>query len=191
MIIKLSEFTDSELIGSIFPDDAIASINNLKEILTTLFRDHSYYELSNKIHKTAVIQGPVYIGKGAIIGPCAYIRGPAYIGENCVVGHCTEVKNSILLPGAKAAHSNYVGDSILGMNVNLGAGTRIANLRLDREEIIVDLFCKIEGGMNGYIKIDTGRKKFGSILSDGVQTSCNVVLDPGSLFQTKGRHVKD
>ena len=84
-----------------------------------------------RIHPTAVIEGPVYIGRDAEIRPGAYLRGGVWIGERCIVGTNTEIKRAILLPHAKAPHLNYVGDSILGADVNLGAGTILSNFRHD------------------------------------------------------------
>ena len=77
----------------------------------------------SRIHPTAVIEGPVYIGRNVDVRPGAYIRGGAWIGDHCVVGTNTEIKRAILFDHAKAPHLNYVGDSILGAHVNLGAGT--------------------------------------------------------------------
>jgi bifunctional N-acetylglucosamine-1-phosphate-uridyltransferase/glucosamine-1-phosphate-acetyltransferase GlmU-like protein len=90
-----------------------------------------------------------------------------------VIGHCSEVKSSILLQGAKLAHFNYVGDSIVGSNVNLGAGVVCANIRLDK----LDIFLKIKGE-----RLATGRKKLGSIIGDGSSVACNLVLNPGTTL---------
>ena len=123
-----------------------------------------------RIHPTVVIEGPVYIGCDVEIRPGAYIRGGVWIGDGCVVGTNTEVKRAILLPHAKAPHLNYVGDSILGADVNLGAGTILSNFRHDGGRIKIP--------SNGS-RIDTGRRKLGGILGDGVLTGCNSVLHPG------------
>lgn len=120
----------------------------------------------------AFIQGPCWIGENSIIRQGAYIRGYFYCGHSCVIGHATEVKNSIWLNHTKAPHFSYVGDSILGSHVNLGAGVILANLRLDRSPI------KVRWKKQVY---QTNRKKFGSILGDGVQIGCNSVLNPGVL----------
>jgi len=93
--------------------------------------------------------------------------------EGAVVGHATEVKNSIFLAKAHAAHFNYVGDSILGENTNLGAGVKCANFKLDHGEVKV-LF---EGK-----RIATGLQKLGLILGDGSQIGCNAVTSPGTLM---------
>ena len=98
------------------------------------------------IHKTVDIPDNVcieginiIIEKGADIRPGAYIRSNSWICENAVVGHCSEIKNSVLLPGAKAPHFNYVGDSILGPDVNLGAGCKVSNLRNDGKTVLLRL----------------------------------------------------
>ena len=125
------------------------------------------------IEPGAYIKGPCIIGENCSIRQGAYIRGGVITGNECVIGHVTEIKNSILLNGAKAAHFAYVGDSILGNLVNLGAGTVCANLRFDKKNISVHYLTQ---------KIDTKRHKLGAILGDGAQTGCNSVTNPGTLF---------
>ncbi len=123
-----------------------------------------------RIHPNVVIEGPVFIGAETEIRPGAYIRGGVWIGEQCVVGANTEIKRAILLRRAKAPHLNYVGDSILGAEVNLGAGTILSNFRHDGGVIRIPV--------NGR-RLDTGRRKLGAVLGDGVLTGCNSVLHPG------------
>jgi NDP-sugar pyrophosphorylase family protein len=120
------------------------------------------------------LEGPVWIGANVEIRTGAYIRGGSWIGDGSVVGANTEVKRSILFPGAKAPHLNYVGDSILGPGVNLGAGTILSNVRHDGGEVIIL-------GPGGK-KIRTGRRKLGAVLGDGVATGCNTVLHPGVVM---------
>jgi len=121
----------------------------------------------------AYVKGPCIIGRDVEIRHGAYIRGHALIGDGCVVGHATEVKGSIFLPGAKAGHFAYVGDSILGRDVNLGAGTKLANLRLQGDAIAVRAGGEV---------ISTGLRKLGAILGDGCQLGCNSVTNPGTLL---------
>jgi len=121
----------------------------------------------------AVIKGPTYIGANTQIRQGAYIRGTVLVGSNCVVGHSTEIKNSIMLPGAHAAHFAYVGDSILGNRVNLGAGSRLANLKLDQTNVTVRVAEQT---------YDTGLRKLGAIVGDRVEIGCNAVLNPGTLL---------
>ena len=124
------------------------------------------------IESGALIKGPTIIGNNVEIRQGAYIRGNCIIGDNCVVGHATEIKNSIMLNGAKAAHFAYVGDSILGNNVNLGAGTRLANIYLRNIKILI---------MTKQKKYRTDLNKLGAIIGDGTQTGCNCVCNPGTL----------
>ena len=105
-----------------------------------------------------------------------FLREFVILGDQCVVGHTTEIKNSVLMNGSIAAHFCYVGDSILGSRVNLGAGVKCANLRLDRREVFVDFQGE---------KINTGLKKLGAILGEDVQIGCNCVLNPGTLVGKK------
>jgi NDP-sugar pyrophosphorylase family protein len=121
----------------------------------------------------AFVKGPVMIGDHSEIRQGAYIRGDCIVGNRCVVGHTTEMKGSILLDGAKAAHFAYVGDSILGNDVNLGAGTKLANLKMIPGSIIVTSEKK---------RYDTGRRKLGAILGDHTETGCNSVTSPGTLL---------
>lgn len=124
----------------------------------------------------AYIQGPCWIGEGTVVRHGAYVRGNVVTGRNCVIGHTTEVKNSIFLNKSQAAHFAYVGDSILGNHVNLGAGTKCANLKLAGDQINVRV-----GGK----RIATGRRKFGVVLGDDVQLGCNSVTNPGTLMGPK------
>jgi len=129
------------------------------------------------IEPGAYIKGPCIIGAHCHIRHGAYIRGDVLIGDHCIVGHTTELKHAILLNHARAAHFAYVADSILGNDVNLGAGTKCANLRLDGEAIIV---------RDKQESISTGLRKFGAIVGDHCQIGCNVVLNPGTRL---GKHV--
>ncbi|MCL4265861.1 MAG: glucose-1-phosphate thymidylyltransferase [Anaerolineae bacterium] len=142
---------------------------------------------------------PIYIAEGARVEPGAYILGPAYIGPGAMVrhgafvreeviicagaifGHDTEAKNALLLPGAHAPHFNYVGDSILGHRVNMGAGTKLSNLgMLSDKDPVTGKRPSIQIGVHGRV-YDTGLAKLGAILGDDVQTGCNAVLNPGCL----------
>ena len=134
---------------------------------------------NNSIIKSGTyIEGNVWIGENCIIGPNAYLReGTTLCGDN-KIGAASEVKNSIIMKGAKAPHHNYVGDSIIGRGCNLGSGTKIANLRLDKKEIFVTHQGK---------KINTRRKKLGVIMGDFVNTGINASIDTGTLI---GSHVR-
>ncbi|AHB13238.1 bifunctional sugar-1-phosphate nucleotidylyltransferase/acetyltransferase [Dehalococcoides mccartyi] len=126
------------------------------------------------IRSGAYIEGPVIIGKNCDIGPNCYIRPSTSIGDNCRVGASVEIKNSIIMDNTKIPHLNYVGDSVIGQNCNLGAGTKLANLRFDGADISA-------GGVN------TRRRKLGAVLGDGVETGINVSLNPGVLVGSGSR----
>jgi NDP-sugar pyrophosphorylase family protein len=121
----------------------------------------------------AMIKGPSVIGEDCEVRQGAYMRGNCLVGNRCVVGHATEMKGSIMLDGAKAGHFAYIGDSILGRDVNLGAGTKLANLRMISGSIIL---------RSGNDRYDTGRRKLGAILGDQTETGCNSVTSPGTLM---------
>ena len=137
-----------------------------------IYDDNIYIGAGSLIEAGALIKGPAIIGDHVEIRQGAYIRGNCIIGDNCVIGHATEIKNSIMLNGSKAAHFAYVGDSILGNNVNLGAGTRLANIYLRNIKIII---------MTKEKKYRTDLDKLGAIMGDGTQTGCNCVCNPGTL----------
>jgi bifunctional UDP-N-acetylglucosamine pyrophosphorylase/glucosamine-1-phosphate N-acetyltransferase len=119
------------------------------------------------------IEGPVSIGCNSKIGPNCYIRPYTTIGSNCHVGNACEVKNSIVMDHSNVPHLNYVGDSIIGQNCNLGAGTTVANLRLDKKNIVITLNGK---------KIDSKRRKLGMVMGDNVQTGINSVINVGTMI---------
>jgi len=116
------------------------------------------------------VEGPVYIGGGSNIGPNCYLRAYTSLGRNVKVGNGCEIKNSLVMDNSKIPHLSYVGDSIIGENCNLGAGTLVGNLRFDRGAIKMFLKGKLT---------DSGREKLGVILGDNVQTGINVSLMPG------------
>ncbi|WP_297438815.1 bifunctional sugar-1-phosphate nucleotidylyltransferase/acetyltransferase [Thermococcus sp.] len=122
------------------------------------------------VRSGAYIVGPVKIGRNSKIGPNCFIRPYTSIGDNCHVGNAVEVKNSIIMDGSNAPHLNYVGDSIVGENTNLGAGTITANLRHDRGNIRVEVKGRLE---------DSGRHKLGAIIGHGVKVGINVTIYPG------------
>jgi NDP-sugar pyrophosphorylase family protein len=142
----------------------------------------------------------IYIADGARIEPGAYVMGPAYIGEGVtirhgalvrqnvvmlpgsILGHASEAKHSLFLPQASAPHFNYIGDSILGHRINLGAGTKLSNLTLVSEkDPLTRQRPTIKVAIEGH-NIDTGLAKLGTILGDDAQTGCNSVMNPGCLI---------
>ncbi len=125
-----------------------------------------------RVAPTASINGPAIIGKGAEVRQCAFIRGNAIVGEGAVVGNSTELKNVILFNKVQVPHYNYVGDSILGYKAHMGAGSITSNVKSDKKLVIVK---------GSSTRIETGLKKFGAMLGDGVEVGCNSVLNPGTV----------
>ncbi len=121
----------------------------------------------------ALIKSPTILGDNTEVRQGAYLRGYCLTGKRCVVGHTTEVKHSIFLNDAKAGHFAYLGDSILGQDANLGAGTKFANLKFLGGTVSI----RTKDGL-----VDTGRRKLGAILGDYAQTGCNSVTNPGTLI---------
>ncbi len=121
------------------------------------------------IRSGSYLVGPIVIGAGCDLGPDCYIRPHSAIGDNCHIGYGVEIKNSIIMADTKIPHLSYVGDSIIGQECNLGAGTKIANLRLDKRDIMVS-------------GVATQRRKLGAIIGDQVETGINVSLNVGSII---------
>lgn len=126
----------------------------------------------------AFIRGPCIIGRECEIRHSAYIRGSLITGNRCVIGHATEIKHTICLNRVCAAHFAYVGDCILGNGVNLGAGTKCANLKLDGSPVYVRA---------GSRRVNSGLRKFGAIMGDDSSVGCNSVPNPGTVM---GRGVR-
>ena len=115
------------------------------------------------------IEGPVIIGEDCRIGPNCYIRPCTTIGNGCHIGAAVELKNSIIMNHTDVPHLNYIGDSVIGEGCNFGAGTKVANLRLDKKNILVS-------------GIDTKRRKLGAIVGDNVQTGINTSINVGTVI---------
>ncbi|WP_455393321.1 bifunctional sugar-1-phosphate nucleotidylyltransferase/acetyltransferase [[Eubacterium] cellulosolvens] len=144
-----------------------------------------------KVEKFATLEGPVQIGKGSVIrngsyiigpviigedcdiGPNCYIRPSTSIGNKCKIGNAVEVKNCIIMNNSNIPHHNYVGDSIIGENCNLGSGTKVANLRLDNKNI----YTIVKGE-----RVETNRRKLGVIMGDNVKTGVNSVINIGTVI---------
>ncbi|MEM7819688.1 MAG: sugar phosphate nucleotidyltransferase [Candidatus Aenigmatarchaeota archaeon] len=123
-----------------------------------------------EIRPGAIIEEPVSIGDGSIIGPNCFIRKYSSIGKNCKIGQAVEIKNSIVMDNTFVSHLSYVGDSIIGSNCNIGGGAMFANLRLDEKNVKVNI--------NG-VYIDSGKRKLGGIVGDNVKFGVNVTVMPG------------
>ena len=147
---------DRDIAGEVHPDADV--------------RGDVVVEAGATVEAGVTVEGPALVRSGASIGPNAYVRGPTLVGEDAEIGHSVEVKNSVLMREATAAHLSYVGDSVLGPAVNLGAGTQVANLRHDDEPVK----CTVKGE-----RVTTGRRKFGLVAGREAKTGVNTSIDPG------------
>ncbi|MDH4300072.1 MAG: sugar phosphate nucleotidyltransferase, partial [Dehalococcoidia bacterium] len=122
-----------------------------------------------RVLENAVIRGPTYVGPNSIIGNNALVRDYSHIGANSVIGYSTEVKHSYVGDDCWF-HSNYIGDSVIDDNSSLGAGTVLANFRLDEGNIQTKV---------GDTLVDTGYDKLGAIVGRGCRIGVNASLMPG------------
>jgi len=127
----------------------------------------------SKVLPGSYIIGPAIIGENCEIGPNAYLRPSTCIGDKCKVGAAVEIKNSIIMNHTNVPHLSYVGDSVIGERCNFGAGTKVANLRLDEKEVQV----VVDGRKTG-----SGRRKLGVIMGDDVKTGINASIDVGTVI---------
>lgn len=153
--------------------------NSKKPVWQALSKINIFLQKNIIIHPTVIIEpcvhiiGPAFIGKNTILRSGAYIRENVIIGEKCIIGHGSEIKNSIILSNSVAAHFNYVGDSIVGRNVNIAGGASFANLRLDRQKVTIKYQNE---------KIHTNLEKFGAVIGDNTQIGMHAVLNPGTII---------
>jgi len=163
-----------------YPWQALDGIGDLILTLGAVLPTEEYNQPAPGVwvHKTAKVFPSAYLGAHCIIGPetevrhCAFVRGSALVGAGCVVGNSVELKNVILFDGVQTPHYNYVGDSILGYKSHMGAGSITSNVKSDKTLVVVK---------NGEELLETGRKKFGTMLGDRVEVGCNSVLNPGTV----------
>ena len=174
------------------------AISKIKDHVTRLVGEEQTI-LGDVMDGAYISDRPIYIGEGARIEPGAYVHGPAYIAPGAVVrhgafvrenvimlpgailGHASEAKNALFLKNAHAPHFNYVGDSIMGQNVNLGAGTKLSNLGINSQKNPETGKRPTVNLMVDGVNYDTGLAKIGAIIGDGTQTGCNSVLNPGCM----------
>lgn len=133
------------------------------------------------IHRSAtiepgvVLKGSIIIGPRCLVSAGAYLRGGVYLSEENVVGPGSEVKSSIVFPRSKIAHLSFVGDCILGSDVNIESGAVLANHRNEMDDKVIRILHAGE-------VIDTGVTKFGSLIGDRARIGANAVIAPGGAI---------
>jgi len=141
--------------------------------------DDIYIGENVRIEPHVYIEGPAIIEDGAFLGHSAFLRANTIVAQHAKVGNSTETKNTVMLEGAGAPHFSYVGDSILGQRVNLGAGAKLSNfpVKFMNLDPLPTIFLDVDGE-----RVDTGLSKFGAILGDDVQLGCNSVTNPATVI---------
>ncbi len=154
-----------------------SSLDSKKDLPKNVSVDENVYiHPSVSLPPFACIKGPAWIGEGTEMRVGCFVRGYVITGKGCVMGNSCEYKNSLLLDDVQTPHYNYVGDSVLGNGSHLGAGVICANLRLDKQNVLV---YTPEG------RLDSGLRKLGALLGDGAEAGCNSVLQPGSVLMKR------
>jgi NDP-sugar pyrophosphorylase family protein len=130
---------------------------------------------TSRVEAGAVLKGPLVIGPRCFIAAGAYLRGGNWIEGDCVIGPGVELKSSFVFAGTHIAHFNFVGDSIVGSDVNLEAGSIVCNHRNERQDKRIRLRI-------GPSVIDTGVTKLGALIGDHARIGANAVLSPGTVL---------
>lgn len=166
------------------PWQIINELDNLiKDRFSNLSAEYSIEE-NMAVHKTATVEkgvtikGPVIISENCFIGANAYLRGPIFLAKSVKVGPGVEIKQSIIFENSALAHFNYIGNSIIGKNINFEAGSICANHY--NEKLDKTIFVKHNGEL-----MNTGSKKFGSLIGDDTKIGANAVLSPGTILARK------
>jgi bifunctional N-acetylglucosamine-1-phosphate-uridyltransferase/glucosamine-1-phosphate-acetyltransferase GlmU-like protein len=127
------------------------------------------------VHESAILQDTIIVGPGASIGPHAILRGGVWLSEGAHIGGSCEIKQSFVGPRSGIAHLNYVGNSIIGCDVNIEAGAVLANHfneRLDKT-----IWVEFEGK-----RIRIRSEKFGALVGDKARIGANAVTSPGTIL---------
>ena len=127
------------------------------------------------VEPSAILKAPCVIGVNCFIAAFVYLRGGVWLDSNVTVGPSAEVKSSFVFGGSSVAHLNFVGNSVIGRNVNIEAGVVLANYRNERDA--KEIIC-----FDGRQYIHTGHEKFGSLIGDGCRIGANAVLAPGTVL---------
>lgn len=161
----------------------IDAVDLVTAALATLDGDYAVHD-GVAIHATAIVEpgavlkAPCIIGPDCFVAAYAYLRGGVWLEGNVIIGPSCELKSTFVHGGSKTAHFNFVGDSVIGRNVNIEAGAILANYRNEREE--KDIRVLIDGKVH-----QTGVDKFGACVGNDTRIGANAVLAPGTLLAPK------
>jgi UDP-N-acetylglucosamine diphosphorylase / glucose-1-phosphate thymidylyltransferase / UDP-N-acetylgalactosamine diphosphorylase / glucosamine-1-phosphate N-acetyltransferase / galactosamine-1-phosphate N-acetyltransferase len=162
-------------------------INKIEEHVRTVLSLHSadsdfeqvgpdvIVHSSAEVPDSVAFDGPVVVSAGCRIGHCAVLRGGVWLDSDVTVGPSAEIKGSLIFRGSSVAHLNYVGNSIVGENVNIEAGAVVANHFNERSDKRISVV--IDGTV-----ISTELTKFGALVGDRSRIGANAVTSPGTLL---------
>jgi bifunctional UDP-N-acetylglucosamine pyrophosphorylase/glucosamine-1-phosphate N-acetyltransferase len=143
------------------------------------------------VEGNATLTGPVQIEAGSIIKSGAVLAGPCYIGQNCyvgnnvlvrsysslgagsLIGYGVELKNCVLFGNSKVGRLSFVGDSVIGENVDIGSGTMTINENMDRIPVSVEVRGEA---------VDSGLTKLGAFVGDDVKLGAGNTLNAGTVL---------
>jgi len=185
--MKISDYTSAEIFqGESTPPWVVCrradmSIRLWIENLSSDYRvtDGIAIHETATVEPGAVLKAPCIIGASCFVAAYAYLRGGVWLGQNVIIGPSSEIKSSFICANSKAAHFNFIGDSILGENVNIEAGAILANFR--NEWKVREIIC-----FDGAQYWRAGQDKFGSLIGDGTRIGANAVLAPGTIIKKDG-----
>ena len=120
----------------------------------------------------AVLEGPCSIGKGSYIGNNSLVRSYTSIGSNCSIGYGVELKNCVILDNSQIGRLSFVGDSVIGENVDVGAGCMTVNRNVDWEKVQVK---------NGKTVFSSDLRKLGAFIGDDVTIGAGNTIQPGTV----------
>ena len=186
-MIKPIEFIEN--FDFYFPDYTTSApwniVNELDKILLEKIKQLSTdYKIEGTIaiHKTAIIEegvtlkGTIIISENCYVGAHAYLRGPILFGKSVKIGPGSEIKQSFISDNSAVAHFNYIGNSLIGQNINFEAGSICANHYNERKS--KNISVKYKDNI-----INTHSDKFGSLLGDNSKVGANAVLSPGTILE--------
>ena len=159
------------------------SADVVRRLLTALgdgyaIADEAAVHATARVERGATLKGPVIVGPHCAIAAGAYVRGGCWLDARCTLGPGVELKSAFLFASTRLAHFNFVGDSVVGSDVNLEAGAIVANFRNERPDVPIVIHA--DGR-----RFDTGARKFGAVIGDGARIGANAVIAPGALLRPR------